>query len=98
MGVDNSLPTGVLFLFLGPHFLHVSSQAQRPHISPDLIYVLQAVLLAADGSLVLPAQRVRSVVRPDRILFFVIGHYLIGSGVVLVDVSYPASPVSPHDS
>src|ERR1043165_6579447 len=71
--------------------LHPLAEAERPHVGPDLVDVLEAFALAArlaDGS---PARRDLPVDRPDRVLLLVIHHHLVDPLVVLV-VSHSTSP------
>ena len=56
----------------GGPVLHVLAQAERPHISPDFLDVVETLGFQAAFAGIEPAQRVFSLLGPDRILLFVI--------------------------
>lgn len=66
---SNSAVLGVAFCGF-----HVPAEAERPHVRPDLPDVLRALILAAGLPGGLPAERGLLVLRPQRVLLFVVHH------------------------
>src|SRR6266545_4863225 len=69
------------------HFLHLFSQAQRPHISPNFPDVGQTFRLRADFPDILPPERIALVLGPYRVLFFMVYYNLVGSCVFSIRVA-----------
>src|SRR5690606_12110731 len=77
---------------LGGGFGHFLAQAQRAHVGPDLVDVGQAVLLQAALAHGTPAIGDGLVVGPDRVLLFVVDHYLELDIVAVENGSHCLSP------
>lgn len=74
---------------IGAHFYHLLTihrlaQTERPHIRPDLFYMIETLLLCSLYSDFAPAIRGVALGEPDRVLLFVIDHYFVSSIVVLL--------------
>jgi len=60
---------------------HARSQTQRAHVSPHFLDVVQTFGLGPALSSIVPAERIRPVHRPDRILLFVVYNNFV-NGIV----------------
>src|SRR6516164_8392880 len=63
---------------------HLLSEAQRTHINPYRLDVVQAFLLETAFAHILPAEGIVTVSWPDRVLLFVIDHDFVDRGIFLV--------------
>ena len=78
----------MLILFRGRVRLilvHLTSQAERSHIGPDLLDIVETVGFRPRDVQVSPTFRTLSVNRPDGVLFLVV-HYHLVLGLVLVSI------------
>src|SRR5436853_1275264 len=69
--------------------LHFLSQAERPHVRPDLFNVGEAVGFRAGLAGVSPPKRILFVLGPYRVLLFVVDHDLVNRRVFSIRITPP---------
>src|SRR5262249_43752785 len=79
-------PCGRSVLRGAGRFFHPPAQAQRTHVGPDFLDVLQALRLEPALADVVPAERIVAMRRPDRILLLVIHDHFVDRVVFLLVV------------
>ena len=64
--------------------VHLPAETERPHVGPDTLHVLEALVLETTCTNAPPPQRVGQMRRPDRILLFVVDDDFVNGRVFLV--------------
>src|SRR5215207_7675658 len=64
--------------------VHLAAEAQWTHVGPNLIDIGEALGLQSLLTHIAPSGGILTIRRPDRILFFVIDHYFVGNGVLII--------------
>ena len=59
------------------HLLHLFPEAQRPHVSPNLFDIGEALVLFPVFACITPAKSILALGRPNRILLFMVDDDLV---------------------
>src|SRR5437899_2322754 len=68
------------------HLLHFLPQAEGPHIGPDFLNVSQAFGLLPNPTNIFPPEWILFVLRPYRVLLFVVNHYFVNSSIFSIRI------------